>query len=124
MDTQHGRNRGVSGRILQTVCCIPNICMQFTLSCNSCVCEVSSCVVPSLSVNFCTENSSTRTSSLQFFHSMEQSRYEFFEVIFLVAPVLHTVELAFFGIVHTHNLNYPVPTSEKELVVEVHECKR
>ena len=45
-------------------------------------------------------------------------------MIFLVASVLHTVELAFFGIVHTHNVHFPIPTREKERVVEVHECKR
>ena len=54
----------------------------------------------------------------------EWSGYEYLEVLFTVAPVLRVVGLALFGILHTHNLHYPVPTCENELVVEVHECKR
>ena len=45
-------------------------------------------------------------------------------MLFLVAPVLRVVGLALFGILHTHNLHYPIPTGENELVVEVHKYKR
>ena len=36
--------------------------MQFTLSCNSCICEASLCIVSWSFLTFCTENSSTRNS--------------------------------------------------------------
>ena len=41
----------------------------------------------------------------------------------LPEPILLQIGLAFFKILHSHNLLHPVPTAENELVVKVHECK-
>ena len=43
-------------------------------------------------------------------------------MLFLVVPIPRAVGLALFGILHTHNLHYPILTDENELVVELHEC--
>ena len=97
--------------------------IQFTLSCKSCICEVSSCVVTWLSLNLCTENSSTGiswtllNSSISWVFLIQD-----FEVLSLSEPLL-VIGLALFEILHTHNLHHPIPTAENELVVEVHECK-
>ena len=42
---------------------------------------------------------------------------------FLVEPILREVGCALFEILHTHNLRYPIPVDENEVVVEIHESK-
>ena len=42
---------------------------------------------------------------------------------FFLEPILRAVGLALFGLLHAHNLNYPILNGENELVVEGHECK-
>ena len=38
-------------------------------------------------------------------------------------PILREVGRALFEILHTHNLRYPIPINENEVVVEIHGSK-
>ena len=86
---------------------------KFTLSCNSWICDVSSCIVAWLSLNSSSENSWTRIS-WAFFNSSTSWIFRILvsRSVFLVAPILREVGPALFEILHTDNLRYPVPSDE------------
>ena len=97
--------------------------MQFTLSCNSCICVVSFSIVSWLSLNSLLESSSIRASpGLSSILSLREYFWTaFLEVLFLAQLILHEVWPALFEILKSLDWYKRFPNDWNQVVAEDHE---